>query len=173
MQTLQAALQSSHEDLQQWFLLHQECLLLGNDPLAMQALHAFADYLNQHIHFENHTLFTAIADSAGTLRWPLPVYHKEHDKLQKMLQGLQQRTGQYQGFTGRYKRLALLELLDEQQRFRHVMEHHEQREEQDLFLLINQLPEHLFLLEQWQQIDRQLLQQFAPLRQSLKAILAD
>ncbi len=144
-QALREALEASHADLNQWFIMHQECLLLANDLLANIAFSRFSQILQWHIDFENNYLL--FGELSG--RWTSKIYLKEHEKLLSMLHQCQQRLASYCQLSGRYKRLALLELLEEQSRFLHVMSHHEQREEQDLFLHLTDNNEALI---QWHSI---------------------
>lgn len=164
MMPLREQLEESHKDLHQWFLFHQECLLLQHDTLAQQSFHAFADYLGQHIHFENqHILKQDIA--ADDLRWSVKVYQKEHDKLVSMLARLSQMLDGYYQMQGRRKRLALLEVINYEQSLLHVMEHHEEREEMDLFQWIQQEG------EAWLAINQQLTDKYAGLKAELKLYL--
>lgn len=165
---LTAALEDNHKDLYQWFLLHQECLLIADDEKARQAYKAFDDFLRQHIQFENEYLLSDLASTDfSQLRWQPNVYLKEHDKVLDLLTNVQVMLHQYFEAKGRIKRLLLLELLEWEGRMRHVIEHHEQREEQDLFLHI--ADQH----EQWFNLYEPLRLQHEPLRQVLKALLQD
>lgn len=76
----------------------------------------------------------------------------------------------YIQLNGRKKRLALLELLDAQQRFLHVMEHHEQREEKDLLPGLIQLNV-AELLVQWQRISSNLRSANATFKNNLECYL--
>lgn len=165
MDVLKNQLAESHKDLHQWFLFHQECLLLGEDILAMQAYDAFMSYLQKHIQFENQYLLNDMRLNDG--RWPLEVYRKEHDKLDAMLVRLSQMLVDYQRLQGRRKRLALLELLDYEQTLRHVMEHHEEREEMDLFSHVMKVN------ADWQTTNLQLQMRYADLKNLLKAKLEE
>lgn len=165
---LSAALEDNHKDLYQWFLLHQECLLIADDEKAKQAFSAFSDVLKQHIQFENEYLLSDVASTDfSQLRWQPNVYLKEHDKVLDLLAKAQLMLNQYFEAKGRMKRLLLLELLEREGRMRHVIEHHEQREEQDLFLHI--ADQH----EQWFKFYEPLRLQHEPLRQTLKALLQE
>lgn len=169
--SLQQALQDSHADLQQWFLIHQECLLLGHDSFAETGWQMFCALLENHIHFENDALLSAHDGQPG-LRWPTTVYRKEHDKLLTMMAQLSDRLQEYHAFAGRYRRLALLELLDAEFRFQHVMAHHEQREEQDLFPVLASGAGSDRLLQQWQDSNQPLQQRAGMLLQRLQDFLS-
>ena len=70
------------------------------------------------------------------LNWPVKVYRKEHDKIIDLMQKLQSLCHRYFESQGREKRLMCLELIEKQVTLRHVVEHHEQREEQDALKII-------------------------------------
>lgn len=122
-----------HLDLQQWFLLHQEALLCRHADFTSQSWAIFAEGLQLHLECENRYLFisdTTLLDQTQ-LRWNISVYQKEHAKIIKMLAAITAMLDDYAAFTGRRQRLSLLEILEKQSSFSQVLEHHEEREEQD------------------------------------------
>lgn len=156
------SLANSHKELRRLFLLMQESLLLNQDQQALELFQAFSAYLIAHISFEDQYLFPLLDPEQA--RWKPIVYQKEHEKIIQLLQQAQALLNSYIHLQGREKRLALLELLEQQSRFVHVLEHHEQREESDLFLLIDQLvePAKRQTLEQlWQSQEQSTLAPFA------------
>lgn len=167
MMPLNTALAENHKDLYQWFLLHQECLLLSEDDLAQQAFAAFSDLLQQHIHFENTYVLAELTQLNAALRWPQSVYLKEHEKILKLLAAVNESLQRYSASQGRVKRLCLLELLEQQQTLRNVLEHHEEREEQDLLLALHSDA----VKEQGYAAYLQCELQHASLKQRLKAFL--
>lgn len=171
-QDLAQLLTKSHRDLRRWFLFHQECLLLGQDHLAEQCFVAFADYLKAHLQFEDNNLFPLLEKQGLNSRWPLLVYSKEHEKIIALLNKNRDLLADYTKMQGREKRLALLTLLDNQRSFNNVMEHHEEREEMDLFLLLNGFDTAALSL-QWQQIEQALEQQYKNIDQRIDAYLRD
>lgn len=169
MSRLRHLLEESHKDLHQWFLLHQECLLLQRDDEALQAFSAFSVFLREHLNFENTWLLPAMQVMQVELRWPLTVYEKEHEKLLHKLERQNNALAQYLEMQGRRRRLALLSLLDLEQSLYHVMEHHEQREEKDLFNHLQQLDGEVTAV--WEALEVQLLDHYGPLKEQLKAML--
>lgn len=169
LQHLQQALTEHHGDIRQWHLLHQECLLLGLDAQSLQSFTAFSDILTLHINFENeHLLYQAAAVNGDTLRFGLLVYQKEHDKILQLLDKLHTDVQDYLNATGRVKRLLLLDLLEKHFRLAGVLDHHEQREESDLFLHINHLPLQQQWLETYAPLENKLLAFKQQLKQQLK-----
>lgn len=122
-----------HKSLYQWFLLHQEGLLTHHIVMAQKAWRVFEGGLRLHLELENEYLFSSTSNvlQTGELRWSKHVYLKEHDKVLKLLDQLSEMLLEFYDFEGRKKRLALLEVLEKQMTFRHVLEHHEEREEMD------------------------------------------
>ncbi|MCY4045302.1 MAG: hypothetical protein OXE99_09500 [Cellvibrionales bacterium] len=141
--TLKKHLEESHKDLHQWFLLYQECLVAGLDQSAIRTLEVFEQILVFHLTFEDQWL---LKDALSTTRWPITVYRKEHEKLEAALSKLKRKTADYLTFSGRKKRHALISLIEDQLRFYHLMEHHEEREEQDLFLFMPDLSASLWVV---------------------------
>lgn len=158
-QDLAQQLTDSHRDLQRWFLFYQECLLLGQDSFAQQCFSAFSHYLSAHIQFEDSALFPFVQQHAIATQWPMLVYTKEHEKILALLEKNSVLLDDYTRMHGREKRLALLELLNTQRSFIHMMEHHEQREEQDMFIVLTAL-DTADLSKQWQAIELALKQQY-------------
>ena len=166
MSRLRNLLEESHKDLHQWILFHQECLLLQHDEYAEMALVGFSDYLTTHIEFENNRLFPAV--DASQLRWPVAIYLKEHDKVLAFLTKVTRFFEQYVSLSGREKRLFLLEVLDAQSSFYHLLEHHEEREEQDIF---DGIVDNDGLIEQWQSLQTALTARYSTNKTRLKTFL--
>ena len=169
MASLRVLLEESHKDLHQWFLMHQECLLIHREKECMLAWQAFAEFLAQHLAFENATVIPGVQAMGVTLRWDFVVYTKEHEKLQAMVVDMQEMLDDYNRMQGRTKRLGLLSLLDRQQSLYHVMEHHEEREEKDLFTHLEALD--ASAINVWQKKEKELFAQFGPLKEQLKVLL--
>lgn len=152
------SLEISHRKLRQLFLMQQECLLLAEDEKAWQLMTVFADYLKAHLLFEEQHLFSLFSDSTKqVLRWQPLVYQKEHEKLLQLLAKNIAMLQSYSKLVGREKRLALLELLAKQNQFEHVLEHHEQREESDLFPALTELQTTEQLNQHWLAIEQDCL----------------
>lgn len=170
MHDLKHYLEESHKDQYQWFLFHQESLLLGNDDFAQQSFSIFSLLLNTHIQFENEMMLSASNIQVNDLQWELTVYQKEHEKILKMLANLQSDLARFFLLKGREKRLALLDVFAKQQVFRNVMDHHEIREERDLFQHLHNTP---LLIQQWQSINAPLLERYFDDKEKLKHYFAN
>ena len=131
--SLARLIEESHKDLQQWFLMQQECLLLAEDNLAQQAFICFEQFMRAHLDFENRYLYCQQGLAAEVdLQWSLGVYLKDHTKIEQQLVQQKCLLQSYCQLQGRKKRIALLELLAKQQRFTQLLEHHDLREESDV-----------------------------------------
>ncbi len=129
-----SSIEEHHKSLYQWFLFHQESLLCQQDDMAAKAWQVFCEGLRLHIELENTYLFSSqsVLVQEGSLNWPLKVYLKEHDKILDLMRKIDSLSDVYFESTGRKKRLLCLELIEKQVTFRHVLEHHEEREELDV-----------------------------------------
>lgn len=164
---LKSALEENHKDIYQWFLMHQECLLLGHGHYAQASLEVFTQLLEAHVAFENsHLLSSGAGTDFGRMRWAASVYRQEHEKILQLAGAVECLfTRWHAEERSRTKRLLLLELLERQLTLRHVIEHHEQREEQDLFG---------FIVEdsaQWRQIEG-LLAGYTVLKREISEFLS-
>ena len=183
---LKTVLTENHKDMYQWFLFHQECLLLGHERYAGQCLTVYKTVLTAHIDFENTYLLTPGALNEGrTMRWQPSVYRQEHDKILALFAVVEQLFARWLATAERRKkRLILLTLLEKQLTLRHVIAHHEEREEQDLFESIAQhYPDRQRYPDQqqypawqqhpnWQQIE-QLLERYNDSKSEIQLFLAD
>lgn len=168
MPTLRNLLEESHKDLHQWVLMHQEALLLRHENNARVALMGLSEYLHAHVNFENSHILSR--DDLDECRWPVRVYLKEHDKLLSLLDKNHQRFEHFCHLNGRAQRLYLIEYLDSLGSFYHVMEHHEQREEQDLF---DRLPADEYIAATWQETESALIEKWRDEKERLKVWLAE
>ena len=135
----------------------------------MQAWDGFADFLKAHLAFENEYILPGAEALQLKLRWGILVYSKEHEKLLAMLSDIHAALCHYHGLQGRERRLGLLSLLEREQSLYHVMEHHEQREEQDLFLHLDQFGEKL--KQEWQRREEKLFLRYQTVKEQLKYFL--
>ncbi|CAM2064679.1 Hemerythrin domain-containing protein [Sulfidibacter corallicola] len=135
-----AMLAEIHVQMAELFLRHQEALLDRDWPGASSALARFREGLLLHMEHEEGLLLPLMARAGKVERWPARVYLGEHEKLRRLLarattqlEALPQATGR------RDENRALLALLDFETTFKHLCEHHEQREEMALFPLLDQV----------------------------------
>ena len=173
MASILELLEEGHKDLHQWFTFHLECLLVQQDELADQAWQTFTGYLQKHLNFESTEFLQNAWLADLELQWPVIVYQKEHEKLEQLLKKQGIRLESYYQLAGRKKRLALLEVVDKALTLQHVMEHHEQREEQDLLIQLEGLDKEKkeTIQQQWLQLNSALEQENIVLKQQLNEML--
>lgn len=147
-----------HETIDALFVLHQECLLEHAIPQAKLVLTHFEEALHAHLDAENRWLIPCYESLQGNKRWPASLYRKEHDKLLQMLEKVHLYLDLVAGKTSRHYRLAMLDLLDYERSFRHVLEHHEEREE---LAMLKDLDERL-AAEGLRELHEQCRQSWAP-----------
>jgi hypothetical protein len=169
MSELRNLLEEDHRKMACWFLWHQECLLLQEDDFARFAFDEFSALLSQHIAFENGVILPAVENAGGAMQWKPELYRVEHEKIERLRQNL--KTGLEQLFLlrGKSRRLQLLQFLQEEQTLQRVLDHHEQREEKDLFLFLQTVD--LAMVEPWQQAGREREARIARRREELARML--
>jgi len=125
-------LERCHLAMDECFLLHQEALVAGRPRLALRLLVPFWRMLRLHIRQEEEVLLPAVGAAASDLRWPVRLYAGEHRKLETLLGGIARELWpRRRGMSRR----EVIELIEREKTFKHVTEHHNLREEQDLFPL--------------------------------------
>ena len=135
-----AVLAKTHVQLAELFLRHQEALLDRDWAVATSALGRFREGLLLHMEHEEGLLLPLMARAGEVERWPARVYLGEHEKLRRLLARAATQLETLPDATGRRdENRALLALLDFETTFKHLCEHHEQREEMALFPLLDQV----------------------------------
>ncbi len=127
-----ADLRHCHTFMDECFLLHQEALIAARPRLALRLLVLFWRALRLHIEQEEQVLLPAVGAAAERLRWPPRLYHGEHRKLESLLRAIGRELWARRGGMSRRE---VIELIEREKTFKHVTEHHNLREEQDLFPL--------------------------------------
>ena len=112
-------------------LLHAHLLdvVAADFPRAQQRLHRWRRALTRHIDIENHLLLPHVPKDA---RWPARMYLLEHERIELLADDY---AAQVDALAARpprgerTRREAVLKLLDAAHALRHLLEHHNQREE--------------------------------------------
>ena len=144
MNNLQKLLEAYHELLDEFFLIHQEPLILGDINLAKEYLIYYAQLLRQHIEIENNYLFPLYKKNDPNVsgRWPVTLYIHEHNKIEQLLVGVETLMLKLES---QYSARGVIHLLEVEYRLKQLVEHHEQREE---IALLPELCERLSILEE-------------------------
>jgi len=169
-QTLTQKIETQHKDLFQCFLFFQEALMLNDRAVIAESWQAFHQGLLLHIKFEDECLFSQQYFSDEQWQWRCLVYQKEHQKIIKLLEGLDHKINHFlqldkeralaqfpQSSWSRVQRLMILALIEQSIQLRHVLEHHEEREEKDALIFIQ---EELNAQQKTEAFDLQLQQAF-------------
>ncbi len=145
------ALNAVHTELDEQFLQHQELLLAGRLDDARSSLDTFAAGLALHVQQEDELLlplFTArAAAQAPAQHRQATVLHHEHRKLLQLLDKLRAHIATLHRPAPR----QLIALIEREAVFKHVLEHHGERENQFLFPELNRVTsdaERAHLMEQ-------------------------
>lgn len=129
--SLKTVIAQCHRELDQLFFVHQEAVLVGELPRAIEALHRFTEAHDLHKNFEDTHLLTRLAELDDPGDWKASLYSHEHNKIGDLLTGLEEYLVQLSAreLTGTALRAALIELLDREKSFKGLCEHHQEREE--------------------------------------------
>jgi hypothetical protein len=120
-----------HKGLDEVFLLHQEAVLLGRFYEAMQFLDCFKELHHLHMGFEDEKLIPTLDGLGDDGRWPASLYTNEHAKVQELMgktenDFLSLSNGR---LSNKDFRRRIISFLDEERTFKHLCEHHQEREE--------------------------------------------
>jgi hypothetical protein len=121
-----------HRELDEIFLLHGECLLLGELELGRGVLHVYRELLLLHMQHEETAILPLYAEVGPAPRFPLVLYTGQHEKLLGMLDAIINRLGELIG-DARAIRRGVLAVLDRETTFKHLNEHHDGAERDGLF----------------------------------------
>ncbi len=120
-------IEAQHRQLTELFQQHRLTLFAGELGKALQQLQNLRQVQAAHITQEETELLPRLDTDA---RWPAKVYLAEHRKLEVMLARLM---GELKDLPGKTRDATLiLSLLEREMPFKHVLEHHFEREEKAL-----------------------------------------
>jgi len=130
--SLSEVVTACHRTLDEFFLVHQEAVLVGRLGRAARLLECFCDLHGLHMEFEDRYLIPILDDCPG--RWSAKLYSGEHDKIGKLLartiddlSALSARP-----LSGRPLRRALISFIDGEKTLKGLCEHHQEREEKGM-----------------------------------------
>lgn len=128
-----------HRRLETAFMQHQHRLVLHDFDAAVDAFADFRKELTAHMEAEDEVLLPA-HDEIVQKQWPTTVYRQEHRKITRLLQRVSERLDRKPAAAADDPQW-LIELLDLERKLKHVLEHHEAREEHGLLPELLALPE--------------------------------
>lgn len=121
-----------HERITEMFLVHQEALLALDVELALSRLKRFESELRDHMRVEEDLLLPVYARAGRIQGGPLEFYTGEHKRMIEFLERFTERLERLKQDPTNLKR-EIIELFDEQALFKHLMQHHDMREENILY----------------------------------------
>jgi len=120
-------IEAQHRQIIELFQQHRLTLLTGDLGKALQLMQTLSSLQAEHIALEETELLPRLGADA---RWPAKVYLAEHRKLETMFARLLQELGKLPEQTR--DAALILSLLEREMPFKHVLEHHFEREEKAL-----------------------------------------
>jgi hypothetical protein len=123
-----------HQGLDEFFLLHQEAVLIGKFDDAIQLLNCFKELHHIHMTFEDKQLIPKLEELGDRGRWPASLYSSEHNKIQELLQKAEDRllALKKSHLGGKIIRRDIITFIENEKVFKGVCEHHQEREEAGL-----------------------------------------
>lgn len=120
-----------HRGLNEFFLMHQEAVLLGRFDEAIQLLNCFKELHYLHMGFEDEMLIPKLDGPGDRGRWPASLYTAEHAKVQELMGKTEKNLlplskGQ---LSDKDLRREIIAFLDQEKTFKGLCEHHQEREE--------------------------------------------
>jgi hemerythrin-like domain-containing protein len=121
-----------HRELDEMFFRHQCELLDFNFPTALERLKAYESALLQHMRDEEEVLLPLYAQRAKPERGGrADFFLLEHAKMRRHLAHFREQLPRLAELP--YPSRALLKLLDQEATYKHLVEHHDLREERHLY----------------------------------------
>lgn len=122
-----------HQDFAQALLAHQEALVRGDLADALVRARALEAELVGHIRLENEVLLPVLERGGGWSRIGAPDFYR--DEHEKILAGVAELVAETRALDpadpALHRRIALL--IGREQRFRSLLEHHDDRERRALY----------------------------------------
>lgn len=133
------SLLETHEWLDELFLLHQEALLAGDLPLALEMLEKVEAEQREHIRVEEEILLP-VYERAGKIPGGDPrFYINEHNKMLAILEDFKEILPRLVDEDPATTRREVLKLFDRGYWFKQLHEHHDQREENILYPVLDRV----------------------------------
>lgn len=121
-----------HAELDELFLDHQRALLDRDWAAALDRLSRYERVLAAHMRDEEEALLPIYEARAAAPRGGAPrLFYEEHRKLCSFLAHFREQIPRVAAATDPAR--ALLKLLDRESTFKHLVEHHDEREEKFLY----------------------------------------
>lgn len=133
------SLLETHEWLDELFLLYQEALLAGNLSLALELLEKVEAEQREHIRIEEEILLP-VYERAGEIPGGKPEFYlNEHKKMLGILDGFKEAMPRLIREGSDENRRGVIELFDQGYWFKRLHEHHDQREKNILYPVLDRV----------------------------------
>src|SRR5262245_23837885 len=132
------SLLGTHEHLTELFLLHQDALLSLDVQLAIARLQLFERELRAHMKVEEDVLLPVYARAGRIQGGPIEFYTGEHKKMLEFLARFSSKLEEMKKTPANLRR-EIIELFDDQALFKHLMQHHDMREKNILYPVLDQV----------------------------------
>jgi hemerythrin-like domain-containing protein len=129
-----------HERLAELFLLHQEALLMLDVDLALSRLEQFELELRSHMRVEEELLLPVYSRAGRIPGGPVEFYTGEHKRMLEFLSRFSEKLKQLKNKPVSLKR-EIIGLFDEEAMFKHLMQHHDMREQNILYPTLDKVTE--------------------------------
>jgi len=122
----------THQQLDELFLCHQESLLTFDLDKAARQLEAYERELHRHMEQEEDWLLPVFERAKPIAGGAVELFTGEHKKMREFVARFKETLTQLKGRPAELKR-RVIELFDQQALFKHLVEHHDSREETILY----------------------------------------
>lgn len=129
-----------HEEMEALFLEHQKALICMEAEKAKSTFEAYCALLALHIEHEDHVLMPVFRRIGEIKRWPAVLYEGEHRKLEAWLDRCRQALA-ILGEPTPEKAALIVDALDMGGGLKRLQEHHDQREREAFFPILDQVTE--------------------------------
>jgi hemerythrin-like domain-containing protein len=126
------SLLDTHEELDELFLTHQEALLALDLDRARDLLWEFETGLRHHMRLEEELLLPIYQRAAPVPGGAVELFTGEHRKMLWFLERFKESMAELEAGQPDLKR-RVIQLLDHQAQFKHLVEHHDLREQSILY----------------------------------------
>ncbi len=132
------ALLRVHERLNELFQQHQEALLEQDIVRARERLVAYERELLAHMHLEEDILLPVYARAGAIPGGPIELFLGEHRKMREFLERFRAALAELEAYPTDRRR-GIIRLFDEQTMFKHLVEHHDLREQNILYPTLDRI----------------------------------
>ncbi|MFZ5896946.1 MAG: hemerythrin domain-containing protein [Myxococcota bacterium] len=130
---------SIHERLERHFAQHQELLLNRELDQARLVLVGYTRLIQLHMQHEEERLLPIYLRVEPPRRFPPQLFTGQHQRMRELLEGVNARLSALPRERDRLQARAIIELLDYERTYKHLVEHHDGAEQQAFFPALDRL----------------------------------